>query len=213
MFLAWFLVRGYILSMWILYGRCVLQDGQLQATKFCSRWAWNPKLFLDSFFLQWSRGSTFYHYPQSGVISEIKNRSYRRLDNCTVKDSCGWISNTEALSHCLFLSFLLQPGLKPTRWSTTEHHGPPNTPGGPCTGRKQRKLFLEMEMVSMWSAQKSFGSCPGLNSWTTLLPTALQTSWDFLVRILVNVGLKMMFFDVSDTFWHFSLKIPICSFF
>lgn len=94
------------------------------------------------------------------------------------------------------------------QWTGTTQHTWRSLPG-----RKQGKLFLQMEMVSIWSAWKFFGSCPGLSSWRSLLPTAPQTSWDFLVRISVNIAFKMMFFDVSNTFWHFSLKILTCLFF
>lgn len=98
------------------------------------------------------------------------------------------MSSTDALSHCLNLSFLPQPGVKPTcQNNTTEHDGPPDTSRGSCC-RKQCMLFSKMEVVSICSAQKFFGSHPSLNSWTSLLPAAPQTSWDFLVRILINVA-------------------------
>lgn len=108
--------------------------------------------------------STTVSTPQSGEISKVKKLSYSHLKTCTVKDSCGCVSSTDALSCCLGLSFLPQPGVKPTcQNNTAEPHGPPDASGWPCC-RKQSTLFLEMEMVSLCSAEKFFGSYPSLNS-------------------------------------------------
>lgn len=144
--------------MWIPYSRCVLQDGHLQAAKFCSRSVWNPRLFLDCFFLHWSIGFTFYHYFQSRVISEIKKLGYSDFDNCAT-DICSWMRSADALSRCLCRAFCLSQVWNLSAgvpWSTMDR-ATWNT-WGSLLRQKQSKFFLQLEVVSIWSAWNLFGS-------------------------------------------------------
>lgn len=85
--------------------------------------------------------------------------------------------STDALSHCLYLSFLPKPGLEPTSWGVMEHHGQGHL--------KQLEVLAGLEAeqdlpaIGIGFNMVSLEFIWILDSWISLLPSAPQTFWGF----------------------------------